>query len=184
MTDFLKLAAGLSVYNDGRYNGYAIGRAYWQLEGQIYTIESRMQSEKEAYAVIEVNGFDKVHNPAGRLTVTLIKSDGLFRENRIPQRQSDMDEWFCFTWAQAENYLEQVQDTNPIHRGEGAVVPGLMLIDLLLDKGFISLGKQGYTMRFKAPLFMGSHFVCLVQGEKLLVESPDKGICYAEVIFS
>ncbi len=181
MTDFLKLAEGLSVYNDGRYDGYAIGRAWWQLEGQIYTVESRIQMEKEGYAVIEVKGFDNVHDVAGELNVTLVKMDVPLYGKIIEKKQPDAKEQFCFTPAQVECYLKQVQDTNIIHKGDEAVVPGLMLIDFTLEKGMIPLGEKRCSVRFKNPMFIGSYFVYYMQDGEICIGSPGEEICYAKV---
>lgn len=180
MEDFLKLAAGLAVYNGGRYDRHAIGRARWKLKGQIHTVESRIQMEKEGYAVIEVQGFDRVKNLTGELNVTLMKTDVPFCGRTRVRKQPDTDEGFCFTPDQVESYLKQVKDTNSIHRGEKAVVPGLMLVDFILEKGMIPLGEKRYTMRFKSPMSVGSCFVCCVQDGKICIDSPDRETGYAE----
>lgn len=180
MEDFLKLAAGLSVYNGGRYDGYTIGRARWKLNGKIHTVESRIQMEKEGYAVMEVQGFDRVQDMAGELNVTLMKTDAPFYEKIIVNKQPDTGEWFCFTPDQVESYLKRVKDTNSIHRGERAVVPGLMLADFMLEKGMILPGEKRYTMRFKSPMFIGSYFVCYVQDGKICIQSPEGETGYAQ----
>lgn len=186
MTDFLKLAAGLSAYNAGQYDGYAIGRARWQLEGQIHTVECRIQTEKKGYAVIDVKGFDKVHDMAGWLSVTLMKNDVSFHQGKRVKghfHTKEQKEQFCFTQVQVEYYLKHVQDTNPIHRGDRAVVPGLMLIDFILKKGMVPLGRRRCTMRFKTPMFIGSYFTCFTQDRRISIESPEEEICYAEVSY-
>lgn len=181
MTDFLKMAAGLSIYNSGEYAGYVIGRAEWQLEGEIQSVKSEIKTERKGYVVIEVAGYDSKQVFAGRLNVTMLKVKSEFIAEQKERNQKHRKGEILFTEEQVKHYLEEVQDTNPIHRGRKAIVPGLMLIDFLLDCGSILLGKQRHIIRFREPLAVGSPFMNVVKGEKICIISTSQTVCYAEV---
>lgn len=180
MVDFLKLAAGLSTYNSGLYDGYVIARAEWQLEGKIQAVKSKIKTEKKDYLVIEVIGWDSGQDFAGRLTVTMLKAKPEFMLERKETHQEQKKGKFLFTEKQVKSYLEKVQDTNPIHRGSRAIVPGLMLLNFILDCGNVSSGKQKHVIRFKEPLPIGASFISIQNGQKIYVLSPTQEICYAE----
>jgi len=180
MTDFRKLAAGLSAYNGGGYDGYVIARAKWRLEREVHTVESRIKTEREGYLVIEVTGYDDTQNTAGRLQVTMLKAKAPFKTENV-KKQGAVKGAFSFTQEQVEEYLDSVQDTNPIHRGENAIVPGLMLLDFILNLEQPVPGKEERTIRFREPLFVGKPCIYLVKDGKICIISPEHEFCYAQV---
>lgn len=231
MKDFIKLVSGLSVYNDGRYDGCRIGRVCLERTGEICTVESVVKKEKGIWLVLEAVGYDRKKEVGGSLTVTMLKradgqtesasfsnhkgwdeempaggsglSDGfsfiwkqdeeipvdgeglldefsLIRKQawEVPVDGSSRSGEFSFTQEQVDDYLEWVHDTNPIHRGENAIVPGLMLVDFLLDRNLLFPQDQKQEIRFRKPLPVGSRFSRVHINQEIRITSPDCKLCY------
>ncbi len=71
------------------------------------------------------------------------------------ERSSEEDEALTFERSQMEEYLREAADTNPIHQGEAAVLPGF----LVMNECLLRLWKRGcikekmvLEVRFLAPL--------------------------------
>lgn len=174
MMDFLKLAAGLSVYNGGEYDGYVIGRAVLELSGKIVKTENRIRLKRKNYVVMDVTGYGAGQEITGRLEVTMVKPTAVFKEQTKVQEPEE--EAAClFTQEQVDRYLLAVQDTNPIHRGKAAVVPGLMLVDFLLQQE-VPVQK----IRFVEPLPVGTSFIVETDSSGVRVLSANRKICYAK----
>lgn len=175
MTDFLKLAAGLSVYNGGAYNGYVIGRADWELSGKIIRAVSKIRRERKNYVVMDVTGYGAKQEVTGRLAVTMVKPLGISREETEASEAGKEEAAFLFTQEQVDRYLLTVRDTNPIHKGNTAVVPGLLLVDFLLQWE-VPVQK----IRFVEPLPVGTAFIVETGTEGVRILSVNRKICYAK----
>lgn len=191
MKDFITLVTALSSYNDGRYDGYRIGRACLELAGEICFADSTIQKEKGNYLVLEVIGYDGNGKASGNLTVTLM------RQSEVPsdvasacqgQKEPDTDldvgvlsDVFSFGQEQVDRYLDMVQDTNPIHRGEAAIVPGLMLVDFLLDRKLLLPRDRRQEIRFRTSLPVGNACSTIRVNRSVWITSPDRKECYAMV---
>ncbi|MBR1865061.1 MAG: hypothetical protein IJ801_00985 [Lachnospiraceae bacterium] len=187
MKDFIKLVTALAAYNDGRYDGYRIGKACFELAGQICLVDSTIQKEKENYLVLEVTGYDANNKVRGNLTVTLMKQPEVPASSvweHKGQTGSDagvLPDVFSFGPDQVDRYLDTVQDTNPVHRGEAAIVPGLMLVDFLLDRKLLVLRDARQEIRFRKPLPVGTVFSAIHVNRSIWITSPDRQQCYATV---
>lgn len=199
MTDFLKLAAGLSNYNDGRYDGYVIGKAEWMLNGSVQIVESNIIKEKKDYLAIEVTGYDLGHLLTGRLIISMLKGKQEIFDGEAVLRHGDEDLFlihkdvpqkpdlkktgtpFCFNQNDVKAYLETVHDTNPIHRGQQAIVPGLMLLDFILEREYISHGMESGRVRFINPLKVGTPFIFRKHTRELQIVSDSGKVCYAKI---
>lgn len=174
--DFLKLAAGLSVYNGGEYDGYVIGRAAIELSGKIVKTATRIRVERKNYVVMDVTGYGIDQEITGRLEVTMVKPPAGFKGQTREQEPEKEDGACLFTQEQVDRYLLAVQDTNPIHRGKAAVVPGLMLVDFLLQQE-VPVQK----IRFVEPLLVGTSFVVEKERSGVCILSVNRKICYAKL---
>jgi hypothetical protein len=172
--DFLKLAAGLSVYNGGEYDGYVIGRAALELSGKIVKTANRIRVKRKNYVVMDVTGYGADQEITGRLEVTMVKPPAGFK---VQAGEPEKEDGAClFTQEQVDRYLLAVQDTNPIHRGKAAVVPGLMLVDFLLQQE-VPVQK----IRFVEPLLVGTSFVVEKDWSGIRILSVNRKICYAKL---
>lgn len=199
MTDFLKLSAGLSVYNDRRFHGYVIGRAEWLLDGDIQTVESTIIKEKKDYLRINVSGYEAGRLLRGRLVVTMLKRDLKIPEGRaggtatdknisIRRRKGTLEcafreneRLFYFDRKQVDAYLKTVRDTNPIHDGEWAVIPGLMLLDFILEKEFLTGGAKKGTIRFFNPMRVNDRFRIRQDSKELKIVSESGTVGFASI---
>ena len=68
---------------------------------------------------------------------------------------SEDDDTLAFSRSQMEEYLREAADTNPIHQGEAAVLPGFLVMNACLlrlwKKGWMK-GQTALEVRFLAPL--------------------------------
>ena len=55
-------------------------------------------------------------------------------QERMQKDCSDADGTITIMQEQIDQYLDLVQDTNPIHRGSNAIVPGLYMLYELQDR--------------------------------------------------
>lgn len=200
MTDFLKLAAGLSVYNDGRYDGYVIGRVQWLLHGSIQTVESSIMKEKKDYLLLNVNGYGAGLLTHGRLVVTMLKRNLEIPEDRMvltdadkssfmPMKESaieyssgENEKIFYFDRNQVDIYLKAVRDTNPVHYGERAIVPGLMLLDFILKRESLTGGAKDGTIRFLNPMRVNDRFQIRQDSKELKIVSESGTVDFARMI--
>lgn len=195
MTDFLKLAAGLSTFNDGRYDGYVIGRAEWSLSGNIRNVESNIKKEKQDYLLAEVIGYDAGHSPSGKLIVAMRKGnlDIFNRKTELPDIHKDstvlykevsMEERkrsLCFCREEVDCYLKAVGDTNSVHYGSQAIVPGLMLLDFILQKEIPSEDAGKGTIRFLNPIPLNDRFVIRRENQQIKIVSLSGEVVFAKI---
>ena len=73
----------------------------------------------------------------------------------ITELGSEDDDTLAFSRSQMEEYLREAADTNPIHQGEAAVLPGFLVMNACLlrlwKKGWMK-GQTALEVRFLAPL--------------------------------
>lgn len=86
----------------------------------------------------------------------------------ITELSSEDDETLTFDRSHMEEYLREAADTNPIHQGEAAVLPGF----LVMNECLFRLWKRGWIkeqtvleVRFLAPLHPDEE-VCLLDSER------------------
>lgn len=192
MEPFIKLAEGLSAYNGGQYDGFRIGRVEWQMTGIIQNVIGGIEQEKENYLVIRVTGYGKEQEVSGSLVVTMIKPKVQEQKRDCKALDSTCsvgDEDFAvrqpgeclLTEKQVNAYLHQVRDTNSIHRGKQAVVPGFMLINFMLDLGIFPVQGEEHRIRFRNPLPVGTVFSYISEQNHILITSPQQDVVYAKM---
>ena len=170
LNGFLQLVKALAEYNDGMFDGYVIAKALWNVSGEYAYIESALIKQRPGYAVIRVTGRNPDKNGEGFLQITLWKPKGQREASKecmeqekkqhgitlkMPGECSDADDTITLTQKQVDRYLDLVQDTNPIHRGRNAIVPGLYVLHELqnrkLLRGFFT-ECASYEAAFHQPL--------------------------------
>lgn len=61
--------------------------------------------------------------------------------------------------SEVERFINEAEDNNPIHKGEHALVPGLLLLEKVLS--FVQEEAscvESYTVSFKRPLYVGETY--------------------------
>ena len=85
--------------------------------------------------------------------------------------------WRQFAAAEVAEYLAVSGDTNSIHRGENAVVPGLLIMAELLREDIIDCAQsRRIAMKFIAPLRIGEAVYYLQEPFGLRLFTADKTI--------
>ena len=140
LNGFLQLVKALAAYNDGMFDGYVIAKVLWNVSGEYAYVEAAMIKQKPGYAVIRVTGRNQDKNETGFLQITLWKPGEVSKKcpeqegtpcdlvQRMPEDHLDADGTITIAQEQVDHYLNLVQDTNPIHRGRNAIVPGLYVL--------------------------------------------------------
>ena len=124
----LKLIRALSEYNGPTYDGAVMARAVIKasvLENGDYSTRP-VKMAPPRMGIIEA-----YKEGAASLTVTLLRP--LVRAGEMPETvpQGEKQLSFVIDKPEINAYLDAVDDTNSIHRGENPVVPGLCMIEHL-----------------------------------------------------
>ena len=183
MSNFLTLSRGMSRYNGGEYDGYVIVKLEWQITGNVVDADSKIVRERSGYCQIKSIGVDNGEE-TGYLTMTLLggkMDDNAVVGTSIPTDVSDLAE-LSFSQEEVLVYLDAVQDTNPIHKGAGAIVPGGMVLATLQDKlaetmPWFKDANAKFTAQFLAPIDVGETFTIAQSKNGLCVYTKRLGEC-------
>lgn len=189
LNGFLQLVKALAAYNDGMFDGYVIAKVLWKVSGEYAYVDTALIRQRPGYAVIRVTGRDSEQDEEGFLQITLWKPK---EQREVSKKHPEPDSVPCdhaqrrsrdyadgtirFTQEQVDHYLNLVQDTNPIHRGTNAIVPGLYaLYELqswkLLQDYFTE--HASYEAAFRQPLPVGASCSVKVQDGSVQLVSAD-----------
>ena len=174
LNGFLQLVKALAAYNDGIFDGYVIAKVLWNVGGEYAYVDAASIKQRPGYAVIRVTGRNQDKNETGFLQITLWRpkeqressaerseQEGMQCDliQRMPEDHLDADGMITIAQEQVDHYLDLVQDTNPIHRGRNAIVPGLYILYELqrreLLQGFFTK-HASYETAFHQPLPVGA----------------------------
>lgn len=173
LNGFLQLVKALATYNDGMFDGYVIAKVLWKVSREYAYVDTAMIKQRPGYAVIRVTGRNLNPDEEGFLQITLWKPREQRKVSkacpeqegtqcalmqRMPEDHLDVDGTITIAQEQVDHYLDLVQDTNPIHRGRNAIVPGLYALYELqsrkLLQGFFT-EHASYEAAFHQPLPVG-----------------------------
>lgn len=157
MNNIIVLASALAAFNNGMYDGFLIGKIRLYIEGTIAAAKATAVKQKPNLAQLFVVGQNGQGEQSGTMEVLLVNSRNAVqaakgkppvslqhcRHSEIVRHQ--------FSKAEITNYLSQVQDTNPIHKGEKPVVPGILLLAFLYDNW--KAASVNWEVRFYSPCF-------------------------------
>lgn len=183
MSSFINLSKGMSRFNGGEYDGFVIAKLEWQITGTISAADSKIQRERAGYCQIKSTGLDN-GKETGFLIMTLLggkMDDAEIVRNPVPDGIKDLVE-LSFSQEKVLVYLEAVQDTNPIHKGEGAIVPGGMVLAYLQDKisettFWFQETNVKFVAQFLAPIDVGENFIVARSKNGLCVYTKRLGEC-------
>ena len=148
----LKLIRALSEYNGRTFDGAVMARAVIKasaLENGDYSTRP-VKMAPPRMGIIEA-----YKEGVASLTVTLLRP--LVRAGEMPETvpQGEKQLSFVIDKPEINAYLDAVDDTNSIHRGEKPVIPGLCMIEHLWD------------VKFKMPAFAGEQIDIYKNGASL-----------------
>ncbi|MCK8058084.1 MULTISPECIES: hypothetical protein [unclassified Fusibacter] len=78
---------------------------------------------------------------------------------------------FSIEIDQINDFLTRVNDSNPIHRNDFPVVPGLMILEHYLNH--VPTDKGRLSIRFRQPLLAGTGFNYVYDEETLTIEADE-----------
>ena len=196
-----KTLSGLSVYE-----GWMIAKCRFclkkQKEDSVKTVLHFEQPDNDGYTYkMQVQGRDarlvkvliteQSRRVEDRLEVTLIDPGNLSggkQSNRTPVLSQDTQSSTPLTVTEKEiqSYLQAVNDTNPIHQGENAIVPGFLMVNRLFKMFQDRLPDQlQMDVRFLTPLQVGEEAAFCMEPEEnkttFLLKTLTKTILKASV---
>lgn len=144
-----------------RYDGWVIGRAIYKCtetsgaDRPLRLVEKRCA----AYAVLVSDGVRSGYRYS--LELRLLKPVSRSSEESdagyaVSDDMGTAAVHRCFTIEQIITFADRVHDTNSIHRSDNPVVPGLLLLEWIMDEYHICV-KDGFgvTIRFRTPVLAG-----------------------------
>ncbi len=145
------------------FQGWVIGKC------SVWIRKTREEREKLSHAILlkrndmlavfQVYGNNRQFD--GMLQVTLIKP---YLKKSVEERRKDKRGKtlgnLVFSAEQINRFLDSVSDNNPVHRGDGAIVPGFMIMnDIMVRTGEEVMKKIGKNFvmeaRFLVPMKVG-----------------------------
>ena len=145
------------------FSGWFLAEASLCLEGKACSFSLEDCRKTARRAVLQVLGWDEDGRCRQSLTVLLVKPLGLFREN-APAGDDGVPDgeilWrHVFSDEDIQAYLAVSGDSNEIHRGKDAVVPGLCFLERLLSS--LDEDDLRWRCKFRKPVYAGEE-LCLV----------------------
>ena len=160
---FRDLARCTARLKGKRYDGAVIAAAEWQRAGSGKPLESNVLPE----ILLDRHGLMKVRamDASGQLTLKMLlgreapaprsDEDGTLRLAADVQGiQKDGIVHLTFAAEDVAAFTRDVGDTNPLHEGARPLVPGLLIVEQLLEDPIL-LNCQRLRMKFITPVFAG-----------------------------
>ena len=150
---FRLLARMLSQLQGERYRGAVIMRAVWRREASLPEGEGAPMILQDRHGRMEIccrSGHEE-------LMVTLLLGRGAdchAADAASPVfMEEDKARQVCFSASAIRSFTLSVGDTNEIHQGVHPVVPGLMIMEAILEE--MPCGAAGLMVRFHHPVRAG-----------------------------
>lgn len=176
-----------SLWGQEQYNGWIIPKAiYRRYDSQVISsVHTQLTAEKKRYAVLRTTGYADSGNEIHSLEITLLNS---------PPASSDVDKGICnytarsmkdipvhstlfFTMKGLEHYLLESADTNPLHQGSPALVPGLWILDCLRKRFLPAPYTRELDIRFTRPVYTDQKVLLYQEGNAVT------GVCGSFICF-
>lgn len=165
---FRKLAAEFSTVSG--YDGYEIAEVKLEMTNE-QEAEAHIIKQKGLFVIMEAGRAGK------KLTMKLIR----------PPKSSDRSDAISTAWGQTgtwplekiREFTEAVGDANSIHRGQKAIVPGLLMLEtMLLDFQKKKIPWKKIKMRFYAPVSAVQN-VQILSGENVYTaQTKEEEVCW------
>ncbi len=184
---FRNLAGGFSVFSG--YDGYEIAQVELErgIKEELPVCEEK---KRDRYAMLMVSKNGK------QMTMKLIRPKETVEqisESRMegahpvqelprmenPQIQAEGAEKQGWSVTDIHKFTEAVGDTNSIHLGEQAVVPGLLMLEtMLLECEKQEMVWKKIKMRFYKPVFASQSVWITREGMELTARTKEEEICW------
>lgn len=160
-----KLERALSEFQG--FEGWLIGKCNVRIANQLEVkgknkeefFKASLLKRNNMLAVFQVYG--NHGNLEGKLALTLIKTDLTNSSRRgLNGKRGEMYGTLVFSSEQVSRFLDSVSDSNPIHKGDDAIVPGFMIMNQVVEQAGEELHKKTgenfkTEVRFLSPMKTG-----------------------------
>ncbi|MGI6075840.1 MAG: hypothetical protein ACOYD9_05705 [Pyramidobacter sp.] len=180
----IKLIQAACRWGRGRFDGWVIGKARYCLRSRSEAVSYESMPKKVAprYVLLETAAYDADGLPCRSLEICLvnIKGDGKVGSIKESPRTSGQLT-MTFLPEDLKSFLAASGDTNPIHSGANAVVPGLWIFSRLVDVYGAHSPPETFSIRFLHPVRAGDS-VCLRQKDNGVMGTVGSATCFAMTI--
>ena len=172
---FRYLAGGFSAFSG--YDGYEIAQVEL-VQGIEKELPVRKEKRRDRYAALILSKNEK------RMTMKLIRpkenakliSASRMEDSRIQVEGAEKCSWSA---ADIQNFTEAVGDTNSIHQGEQAIVPGLLMLEtMLLECEKQEMRWKKIKMRFYKPVFASQPVWTTREDREITARTKEEDVCW------
>lgn len=140
-----------------------------QLEDESFAYQMQVLKSDARLVQVCITGENRGNEDS--LDVTLIDPGSLSGEKRsektlVLTQSIHPSPFFTVTEKEIQSYLQAVNDTNPIHQGKSAIVPGFLMVNKMFEMFQIfTTGSFQVDVRFLTPLQVGEETEVTVKTE-------------------
>jgi len=155
-----ELAGILSKLQGKRWEGAIITRAKWRRRDNAEASKlPEVLANRHGMVKIRCRGFGE------ELMVMLLCHHAISTADKIlaANREAEQGEELFFPVETIRQYTAEVQDTNYLHQGDNPVVPGLLILERMLES--CPAAVQNISLRFSCAAYAGRMLVDWEQGK-------------------
>lgn len=164
-----KLASIAARLRGGNYDGAMIIKTSWEKTKDSDTDEPEVLRETRRLIVFQARHSDEA------LTVSMLLNPKMAEvQESVAESVSQGEKvtsW-CFSRQDILEFVTEVGDSNPIHRNEFPVVPGMLLMDRI--KNILPLGISYFEMKFRRAVFADEIIDVYTSNDKFEIFSGGK----------
>lgn len=184
--NMIKLIQAACQWGQKDFDGWVIGRARYCLHSRSEpaSCESIPKKAAPGYVLLETTAYDAGRLPCQSLEICLVdinvlRNTGNIKEARCMPGQLTM----TFLPEDLKSFLSASGDTNPIHYGPNAVVPGLWMLSRLEELYGSHRPAETLSIRFLHPVHAGGS-VRLIHKNNMVTGTVGSTTCFTMTIHS
>ena len=183
---FRKLAGEFTVFSG--YDGYEIAQVELAKgsEEKEPICEEKRRDDRYATLMVSKNGKQmtmKLIRPKETVEqISGFRMEGAHPVKELPRMEkpeTEGGEKQRWSAADIQNFTEAVGDTNSIHQGEQAIVPGLLMLEtMLLECEKQEMVWKKIKMRFYKPVIASQPVWMTREGMEITVRTKEEDVCW------
>lgn len=182
---FRNLAGGFAAFSG--YDGYEIAQVEL-VQGIKEELPVCEEKKRDRYATLKLSKNGK------QITMKLIRPKEIVEQisgsrmegahpvkerPRMEKPETEGGEKQRWSAADIQNFTEAVGDTNSIHQGEQAIVPGLLMLEtMLLECEKQEMVWKKIKMRFYKPVFASQPVWTTREGMEITARTKEEDVCW------
>ena len=182
---FRNLAGGFAAFSG--YDGYEIAQVELA-KGIKEELPVCEEKKRDRYATLKLSKNGK------QITMKLIRPKEIVEQisgsrmegahpvkerPRMEKPETEGGEKQRWSAADIQNFTEAVGDTNSIHQGEQAIVPGLLMLEtMLLECEKQEMVWKKIKMRFYKPVFASQPVWTIREGMEITARTKEEDVCW------